>query len=62
MSLTRRHHGIEGFREFTNPKGLVKRGDQPDLIAAFAPPYALAVGIADHAYAQAAAAAAAASA
>lgn len=50
-----RHHGLEGFREFTNPKGLVRRGTAPDLIAAFGPPYAVASAIADHAFAQAAA-------
>jgi coniferyl-aldehyde dehydrogenase len=33
-----RHHGIEGFREFSNPRGVVVRGEQ-DLIDAFYPPY-----------------------
>ncbi|GAC1530305.1 MAG: coniferyl aldehyde dehydrogenase [Acidimicrobiales bacterium] len=33
-----RHHGIEGFREFSNPKGVFVRGEG-DLSAAFCPPY-----------------------
>jgi coniferyl-aldehyde dehydrogenase len=33
-----RHHGIEGFREFSNLRGVFIRG-QGDLIEAFAPPY-----------------------
>lgn len=33
-----RHHGIEGFREFSNPRGVFVRGEG-DLIAAFLPPY-----------------------
>ncbi|GAB2544761.1 aldehyde dehydrogenase family protein [Nocardia heshunensis] len=33
-----RHHGIEGFREFSNPRGVVTRGEG-DLIAALYPPY-----------------------
>jgi coniferyl-aldehyde dehydrogenase len=33
-----RHHGIEGFREFSNLRGVFVRG-QGDLIDAFAPPY-----------------------
>ncbi|HTY96389.1 MAG TPA: aldehyde dehydrogenase family protein [Solirubrobacteraceae bacterium] len=33
-----RHHGIEGFREFSNPRGVFIRGEG-DLIEAFAPPY-----------------------
>ena len=37
-----RHHGIEGFREFSNPRGVVVRGDQ-DLIDAFYPPYGQAL-------------------
>ncbi len=34
-----RHHGIEGFREFSNPRGVFVRGEG-DSIAAFYPPYA----------------------
>lgn len=34
-----RHHGIEGFREFSNPRGVFVRGTG-DQIAAFYPPYA----------------------
>ena len=33
-----RHHGIEGFREFSNPRGVFVRGTG-DLIDAFLPPY-----------------------
>ncbi len=37
-SGTGRHHGIEGFREFSNPRGVVIRGTN-DLADAFLPPY-----------------------
>lgn len=30
-----RHHGIEGFREFSNPRGIVVRGKQVDHVDAF---------------------------
>jgi coniferyl-aldehyde dehydrogenase len=33
-----RHHGIEGFREFSNPRGVVVRGTC-DLADSFLPPY-----------------------
>ena len=33
-----RHHGLEGFREFSNQRAVFVRG-QGDLIEAFAPPY-----------------------
>ncbi|MGI8511366.1 MAG: aldehyde dehydrogenase family protein, partial [Solirubrobacteraceae bacterium] len=33
-----RHHGIEGFREFSNLRGVFVRGEG-DLIEAFSPPY-----------------------
>ena len=33
-----RHHGIEGFREFSNLRAVFVRGEG-DLIEAFAPPY-----------------------
>jgi coniferyl-aldehyde dehydrogenase len=33
-----RHHGVEGFREFSNPRGVFVRGEG-DLLEAFAPPY-----------------------
>ena len=51
-----RHHGLEGFREFTNPKGLVRKSDAgvPDLATAFGPPYAFASGITDHLLSEAA--------
>ncbi len=35
-----RHHGIEGFREFSNARGVVVRGAEPDMIDAFYAPYA----------------------
>jgi coniferyl-aldehyde dehydrogenase len=38
MSGMGRHHGIDGFREFSNPRGVFVRG-QNDLIDAFCPPY-----------------------
>jgi coniferyl-aldehyde dehydrogenase len=38
QSGTGRHHGIEGFREFSNPRAVFIRGEN-DLIEAFAPPY-----------------------
>jgi coniferyl-aldehyde dehydrogenase len=33
-----RHHGLEGFREFSNLRGVFVRGEG-DLLEAFAPPY-----------------------
>jgi acyl-CoA reductase-like NAD-dependent aldehyde dehydrogenase len=33
-----RHHGVDGFREFSNPRAVFVRGEG-DLIEAFAPPY-----------------------
>jgi coniferyl-aldehyde dehydrogenase len=39
QSGTGRHHGIDGFREFSNPRGVVVRGTG-DLADAFLPPYA----------------------
>ena len=45
-----RHHGIEGFREFSNPRGVVVRGDG-DHIDAFYPPYAKAQALANAALA-----------
>ena len=39
MSGMGRHHGIEGFREFSNQRGVVVRGDG-DMIDAFYSPYA----------------------
>ena len=41
-----RHHGIEGFREFSNPRGVVVRGDG-DQINAFYPPYGKAQALTD---------------
>ncbi|WP_394845390.1 aldehyde dehydrogenase family protein [Pendulispora brunnea] len=37
-SGTGRHHGIDGFREFSNPRGVFVRG-KGDLFDAFTPPY-----------------------
>jgi coniferyl-aldehyde dehydrogenase len=37
-SGTGRHHGIDGFREFTNPRGVFHRGED-DLCALFYPPF-----------------------
>ncbi len=46
-----RHHCIEGFREFSNLRGVFVRGEG-DLIEAFAPPYGpTAQAIADAAFA-----------
>ncbi|MGY4397922.1 coniferyl-aldehyde dehydrogenase [Sphingomonas sp. UYAg733] len=44
MSGMGRHHGIEGFREFSNQRGVVVRG-QGDMIDAFYAPYAKAAAI-----------------
>ncbi len=44
MSGMGRHHGIEGFREFSNQRGVVVRGTG-DLIDAFYAPYAKAAGL-----------------
>lgn len=45
-----RHHGIEGFREFSNPRGVVVRGSG-DLLDALLPPYgAMAQAVADAAF------------
>ena len=40
-----RHHGIEGFREFSNPRGVVVRGSTGDLIQAFYAPYTTAAAV-----------------
>jgi coniferyl-aldehyde dehydrogenase len=57
-----RHHGHDGFREFSNPRGVVVRGTG-DLADAFLPPYGpLAQAVVDGAYAAAAASSAAAAA
>jgi coniferyl-aldehyde dehydrogenase len=47
-----RHHGVEGFREFSNLRGVFVRGEG-DLIEAFAPPYGpTAQAIVDAAFAR----------
>jgi coniferyl-aldehyde dehydrogenase len=38
QSGTGRHHGVEGFREFSNPRAVFVRGEH-DLLEAFSPPY-----------------------
>ena len=46
-----RHHGVEGFREFSNLRGVFVRGEG-DLLEAFAPPYGpTAQAVADAAFA-----------
>ena len=48
-----RHHGIDGFREFSNPRGVVARGED-DLVDVFYPPYGDALGaVMDAAFGQA---------
>ena len=48
-----RHHGIEGFREFSNPRGVVIRGTG-DLADALLPPYGpVAQAIVDSVFASA---------
>ena len=42
-----RHHGIEGFREFSNPRGIVIRGGGEDHIDAFYAPYSKAAAMVD---------------
>lgn len=45
-----RHHGIEGFREFSNSRGVVERGSG-DLLDVLLPPYgAMAQAVADAAF------------
>ncbi len=44
MSGMGRHHGIEGFREFSNQRGVVVRGEG-DMIDAFYAPYAKAAAV-----------------
>ena len=51
MSGMGRHHGEEGFREFSNPRGVVVRGGTGDLIDAFYVPYGKAEAIVDAALA-----------
>ncbi len=42
-----RHHGIEGFREFSNPRGVFVRGTG-DMIETFYPPYAKGASLVEH--------------
>ena len=44
MSGMGRHHGVDGFREFSNPRGIFVRGEG-DMIDAFYPPYAKAAAL-----------------
>jgi coniferyl-aldehyde dehydrogenase len=50
-----RHHGVEGFREFSNPRGVFTRSQtKEDMLQAFMPPYAaLGQPLAEAAYKQA---------
>ena len=51
QSGTGRHHGIDGFQEFSNPRGVVVRGTD-DLADAFLPPYGpMAEAVVDAAFA-----------
>ena len=45
MSGMGRHHGVEGFREFSNPRGVAVRGAAGDHIDAFFAPYAKAAAL-----------------
>lgn len=47
MSGMGRHHGIEGFREFSNQRGIFVRGDSGDHIDAFYVPYGKATALVD---------------
>ena len=47
MSGMGRHHGVEGFREFSNQRGVFVRGDTGDHIDAFYVPYAKAAALVD---------------
>jgi coniferyl-aldehyde dehydrogenase len=49
MSGMGRHHGLEGFREFSNPRGIVVRGSG-DLTDAFFAPYGKAAALIDAAF------------
>ena len=44
MSGMGRHHGVAGFREFSNERGVVIRGEN-DMISAFYAPYLTAAGL-----------------
>lgn len=50
-----RHHGVEGFREFSNPRGVfVRERANKDFIKAFMPPFSeLGTPLAEQAYKQA---------
>jgi coniferyl-aldehyde dehydrogenase len=52
MSGMGRHHGVEGFREFSNPRGVFTRPvGNKDMIKAFLAPYSeLANGVAEAAF------------
>lgn len=47
-----RHHGVEGFREFSNPRGVFVRGKSEDVVDAFNPPYRTLEAIVEAGYAQ----------
>ncbi len=43
-----RHHGLEGFREFSNPRGVVVRRTQDEFLT-FCPPFAKAAALVENA-------------
>lgn len=47
-----RHHAVEGFREFSNPRGVLVRGKEPDMLDAFNPPYRTLEAIVEAIHAQ----------
>jgi coniferyl-aldehyde dehydrogenase len=49
-----RHHGIEGFKEFSYPRGFISRGDAPDVIDMVNPPYRQLEALIDGAFGAAA--------
>jgi coniferyl-aldehyde dehydrogenase len=46
-----RHHGLDGFREFSNPRGVVVRGTHDEILT-FCPPYAKAAAMVEQALGQ----------
>ena len=49
MSGMGRHHGVEGFREFSNQRGIVIRGEG-DSVETFFAPFSRAAAMADTAF------------
>lgn len=46
-----RHHGVEGLKEFSYPRGFFARGDAPDVIDLVNPPYRQLEGLIDTVFA-----------